>query len=142
MAISIDWATRVIDVPKNYLSDLGGGIWELDVDQFRQDLKNIEDGEGVPFPDTHRHNAPVTLAGTTYARTLEIINEFTVEFEDGTYTVKCVGANHNIGDVKVVNSVSLIIGNSAGLQVVTQGSGVTQQDKDDIILGVWDYERV
>jgi len=42
------------------------------------------------------------------------------------YTVRCVGANHNIADVKTVNQVSLIIGNSAGLIVVETGvSGLT-----------------
>jgi hypothetical protein len=57
-----------------------------------------------------------------------VINGYTVTFQDvGTpYTVRCAGANHNIADVKTVNQVSLIIGNSAGLQVVETGvSGLT-----------------
>ena len=137
--ITIDWPTGVITVPQSYLTNLGGGIYELDVDQFRLDLKDLEDdAEGISWPATHIHNTQVTLAGVTYARTVEIINGYTVEFENGTYTVKCVGANHNIGDVKVVNSVSLLIGNSAGLIVVTSGSGVTAQDKEDIASLVWE----
>ena len=36
------------------------------------------------------------------------------------------------------NQVQIISGNSAGLITVVQGSGVTQQDKEDIIDGVWD----
>lgn len=133
MALSIDWATKVITVPQADLTNLGGGVYELDVDAFRLELKAIEDNEdGIVFPDTHRHNTTVTLAGATYARSVELINSYTVEFEDGSYTVVCVGANHNVGDVKVVNSVSLIIGNSAGLITVTSGSGVTEQDKEDI----------
>lgn len=129
--ITIDWATKVIDVPQADLTDLGGGVYELDVDQFRLELKDLEDSdEGMLWDATHRHNTEVTLSGTTYARSVEIINGYTVEFEDGNYTVKCVGANHNIGDVKVVNSVSLIIGNSAGLIAV--GGGGTAAD-------IWAY---
>jgi hypothetical protein len=89
--ITIDWPTGVISVPQSYLSNLGGGIYELDVDQFRLDLKDLEDdAEGISWPATHIHNTQVTLAGVTYARTVEIINGYTVEFENGTYTVKCV----------------------------------------------------
>jgi hypothetical protein len=137
--ITVDWPTGVITVPQSYLTNLGGGIYELDVDQFRLDLKSLEDDEeGIPWPQTHSHNTEVILSGVTYARTLEIINGYTVEFEDGQYTVKCSGANHNLGDVKVVNQVSLMIGNSAGLITVVSGSGVTEQDKADIAALVWE----
>ena len=137
--ISINWDTKIITVPQSYLTNLGNSIYELDVNQFRLDLDNLEDDEaGIIFDKTHNHNTALTLSGTTYARSLEIINGYKVEFENGSYTVKCSGANHNIGDVKTVNSVSLIIGNSSGLISVATGSGVTEQDKADIIQGVLD----
>lgn len=128
MAISINWATQVITIPQADLTLISGALYELDVDVLRLALKDIEDGdEGIAFPDTHRHNTQVTLSGVTYARTFEIVNGYTITFEDvGTpYTVRCVGANHNIADVKNVNQVSLIIGNSAGLIVVSSGSGLS-----------------
>jgi len=141
MALSIDWSTQVIYVPQADLTSLGGGLYELDLDAFRLELKDIEDSEeGIPFLDTHRHNTEVTLSGVTYARFVEIINGYTVEFENGTYTVVCSGANHNLADVKVVNSVSLIVGNRAGLITVVSGSGVTEQDKLDIADRVWDED--
>lgn len=137
--ISIDWPTKVIAIPQSYLTNLGGGVYELDVDQFRLDLKDLEDSEtGMAFPSTHNHNTTVTLSGVTYSRTFEIINGYTVEFENGSYTVSCVGANHNIADVKVVNSVSLLIGNSSGLIQVTSGSGVLPGDITDITNAVWE----
>jgi hypothetical protein len=115
VALSINHATRVIFVPQADLVPLGGEVYQLDVDAFRLELKDYEDGSnGMALPDTHRHNVPVTLSGVVYSRTFEIINGFTVEFEDGQYTVSCTGANHNLGDVKVVNQVSLIVNNSAG----------------------------
>lgn len=131
--ISINWSTKVINVPQSYLTLVSGSLYELDVNAFRLDLKNIEDSEdGVAFPDTHRHNTAVTLSGVTYARTFEIINGYTITFEDvgSPYTVRCAGANHNIGDVKNVNQVSLIIGNSAGLIMVSSGSGLSNSQDE------------
>jgi hypothetical protein len=126
VAVSIDWGnTYVIYIPQSDLTDLGGGFYELDVDWFRKELKDLEDDvEGMPFPDTHVHNTEVVLSGVTYARFVEIIPPYTVEFENGIYTVIAVGANHNIADVKVPNSVSLITQNSAGLIKVDDERGV------------------
>lgn len=133
MAITIDWGPRIINVPQADLTLISGTLYELDVDVFRLTLKDLEDDEaGAVFPDTHRHNTEVTLSGVTYARTVEIINGYTVSFQNtGTpYTVSCVGANHNIGDVTNFDGgMSLLIGNSAGLIVKTVGSGLsTPQD--------------
>lgn len=126
MAISVNWDTKIITVPQSYLTNLGNSIYELDVNQFRLDLDNLEDDEsGIVFDKTHNHNTALTLSGTTYARSLEIINGYKVDFEDGAYSVKCVGANHNLGDVKVVDNVSLIIGNSSGL-IVGAGANPTE----------------
>lgn len=129
--ISIDWLTKVIFVPKSYLV-AEGDQYSMDVNQFRLDLKDIEDGDGITFEDTHRHNTQVVLAGVTYSRSVEIINGYTVEFEDdgtanGEYTVRLYGANHNISDVKVANSVSIVVQNSAGLIQVSSGSGLSAE---------------
>lgn len=135
--VTINWLTRVILVPQSFLTLVSGVIYELDVDEFRLALKDIEDSEeGMPFPDTHRHNTEVVLSGVTYARTFEIINGYTVEFEDGAYTVRCAGANHNIGDVKVPNQVSLLIGNSAGL-IVGGGGGGSAPTAAEVAERVW-----
>jgi hypothetical protein len=136
MAITIDWPIRNIYIPQSYLTSLGGSLYELDVNQLRLDLKDLDDDEGIVFPDTHRHNTQVELGGLTLARTFEIINDYVVEFEDGQYTVQCVGANHNIGDVKVVNQVSLVIGNTAGLIVVTESVGALTIEEHDALLKI------
>lgn len=119
MAISIDWPTKVITVPKvdTTLVDAGPPeIRSLDVNQFRKDLNALQAGEeGLPFDITHTHNAPVTVAGITLARVVEIINGYTVTFEDGSYAVNLTGANNNISDVMNLNTVSLRSANSAGL---------------------------
>lgn len=119
MAISIDWATRVINVPRADLTLVQSNpveVRELNLNQFRLALKDLEDdSEGMPFPNTHSHNGEVLLGGIVYARVIEIINNYTVTFEDGQYAVNLIGANSNVGDVVNVNQVSVRTANSAGL---------------------------
>lgn len=118
MAISVDPLTDIIYVPKADLTLIQASpeVREIDLNWFHLRLKDWEDGEeAIPRPRTHNHNTEVSLAGLTYARIIEILDPYTVEFEDGQYTVNCVGANHNISDKKVPNQVSLIVNNAAGL---------------------------
>lgn len=130
MALSIDYQTFVILVPQSYLTFVSGTLYDLDVNQFRLDLKDLEDDSaGMPFPATHNHNTEVTIVGTTYARFVEILPPYSVEFEDGQYTVTLSGANNNIFDVAggilVQNQVQVIPSNSAGL-IVTTGSSTAE----------------
>lgn len=121
MAITVDYLTQVINVPQADLTFVSGTLYELDTEAFRLILHGIQDSEeGIAFDDFFRHNTEVTVAGTTYARTIEIINGYTVQFEDGQYAVRLVGSNNNIFDegVLVRNQVSVIPTNSAGLQTV------------------------
>lgn len=119
MTISINWGTKVITVPKadtQLVQASPTEIRQLDLNTFRLTLKELEGGEtGMPYPNTHIHNPPVTVGGVTLARVIEIINGYTVTFEDGQYAVNLVGANSNVGDVTNVNQVSIRSANSAGL---------------------------
>jgi len=134
MSISIEWGAKIINIPQDYLASLGGSIYGLNLDTFRLDLKSLEDSEaGMPFPDTHRHNTAVTISGMTLARVIEIINGYTVTFEDGQYIVSATGANSNIADVMNLNQVSLRTANSAGLIVHIQGSGLTTEEHDKLM---------
>jgi len=137
MAITIDWATKVIFIPQNYLTDLGGNIYELNVNTFRLDLRDIEDNEeGIPFQYTHIHNTEVTLGGLTLSRVVEIIAPYTVTFEDGQYAVNLVGANNNIADRTNVNQVSVRSSNSAGMVTVSgsgSGGGLTAEEHDQLM---------
>ena len=99
------------------------------------ELKALEDDEaGIVFADTQRHNADVAVGGVTLVDVVEIINGYTVTFESGSYEVNVIGANHNVLDVSNMNATALRTANSAGL--IVSGSGVTQQDKDDIVGSV------
>lgn len=134
MAITIDWATKVISVPKADMTMNSATSYTLDVDAFRQTLKSLEDdADGMSFLDTHRHNTEVTLGGVTLARTVEIINGYTITFEDDAYSVTLTGANNNIADVMNLNTVSLRANNSAGLITVNTGGPTAQDFVDDLM---------
>ena len=119
MAISINWATRVINVPKldmTLVQSTPIEVRELNLNTFRLVLKDLEDSEdGMSFPTTHNHVAPFNVGGVTLARVIEIINDYTVTFEDGTYVVNLIGANSNVIDRVNPNNVSVRSSNSAGL---------------------------
>lgn len=122
--ITINWATGVITVPKSYLTLVSGTVYQLDLNQFRLDLKQLESQpEGMDWPATHEHNTTVTLSGVPYARLINMINGYTITFEDGQYAVNLVGANSNVADVTNVNQVSIRPFNSAGLIEVSTSGG-------------------
>lgn len=137
MAVSIDWATKEITVPKADLTQPGastsfftyntdGGFWE--------DVKAAEASEiGIVFGDLVDRNAPYTIGGVTYAPKVEVLPPANVTFEDADYTVALQGSNNNIFDkengVLNKNNVLVIPGNSAGLQIVeTAVSGLTSTE--------------
>lgn len=119
MAISVNEVTKVIFIPQADLTFVSGDTYQLDTNAFRLELKNWESStEGSWRSITNKHNPPVTVGGTTLARTIEIINGYTIHFEDGQYRVILQGSNNNIIDVAVVNQVSIVPQNSAGLVVI------------------------
>jgi len=116
MSVSIDWATRIITVSQSFLTPVGVGLFEMNVNDFRMALNDLQDNlEGMPYPTTHNHNTEVIIGGVRYARLVELINNYTVTFEDGQYGVTLTSANNNIADVLNVNQVSVRSNNSAGL---------------------------
>jgi hypothetical protein len=145
LAISIDWGTKIITVEQADLTNISGANYSLDVDVFRLALKDLEDSEeGIAFPMTHNHVAPISVGGVTLARVVEIINGYTISFEDtGTpYSVRLDGANNNIGDVaNLITNVSIRSSNSAGLIQVDTGGGAVLTaneilDNQDIETGI------
>lgn len=128
----INWATLVITIEKSdtFMTLVTATQYNLDVNLFRLSLDDrLDDVDGEIFADTHIHATERVLGGVTYARSMEIINGYTVEFEDGAYRVIATGPDHNISDVMVFNNVSLVTNNSVGKQVVTidSGSGLTEE---------------
>lgn len=138
MAISINPITHVITVPQSDLTFISGTLYQHDTEAFRLQLIEWESSdEGIWQPNTHIHNTEVAVAGVTYARTIQLLAPYTLQYEDlghPGYTVMLVGSNNNLFEAGIIitNHNSVISTNSAGLIVKTVGSGVTVQDKIDI----------
>lgn len=122
MTISIDWSTKVITVPQTDLTPVTGDLYELDTETlFRQNINSImASEEGICFIDPVRHNTEVTVAGTTFARTIEVINGYSVTFTpDSQFSVRLAGSNNNLFDAENgilnMNQVQVIARNAAGL---------------------------
>lgn len=123
MALTLDPATKLISVPQADLTFVSGALYTLDSDQFRKDVNDLLSSEPyIWMEDAYTHNTEVTVAGTTYARTIEFINSYSVKFEDtgSAYTVRIEGSNNNIFDVEngilvPTDKVTVISTNSAGL---------------------------
>jgi len=127
--ISIEWGTKIISIPKSDLDVVQlvpSEIYNMDLNWFRLQLKDQEDSEqGIHFPMTHNHNTEVSLSGLTFARVIEMINGYTITFEDGQYAVNLVGANSNVADVVNVNQVSIRTQNSAGMVSSTSPTAIS-----------------
>jgi hypothetical protein len=136
MAISIDYSSSpyTILIPQADLTFISGSLYELDTDAARLEIKGLEASQtGIVFQDAHRHNTIVTVAGTTFARTIEILNstnttqahEYEILFTPDTlYSVRLAGSNNNFFDLEnniLANTITQVIpGNSGGL---IEGSG-------------------
>ena len=145
MAISIDYSGAIfrIIVPQADLTLISGSLYELDTDQFRQDVIALEaNDKGIVFQNTHNHNSDFTVAGTTFARGIEILNSTNINaltgiantdvYEiffspDTQYSVRLIGSNNNLFDLQnaiLANAVTQVIpGNSAGL--ISGGTGTS-----------------
>jgi len=144
VAIEIDFATKVITVPQADCTLVSGTFYRLPTkDTFKAQVGAIMDNEEHIWMDYPiDHNPSYTVAGTTYAAKVEIVNGYKVEFTpNSAWSVELIDSNNNLWDigsgVLVQNQVQVIPTNAAGLQVVSTGSGVTAQDKTDIINGTW-----
>jgi len=138
VAISINPQTFVIYVPKSDMTLIQSTpleIRELDLNWFRLALKAYEAAEyGIYLYKTHDHNTEVVLGSLTFARVIEILEPYTVTFEDGQYAINLVNANSNVADRVNVNQVSVRSFNSAGLSAPV----VTNADYQAIAAAVWD----
>lgn len=142
MAYSVNWETQTITIPQADLTVVGGGVHDLDlIAGFHKEIRRLEWAfdEGLAYQQIMNFVSSVLISGITIAPVVTIINGYSIVFEDvgSPYAVNLVGANSNVADVTVINNVSVRPQNSVGLQIVTSGSGVTEQDKTDIVNGVW-----
>jgi len=139
MAITIDYSTYIITIQQSDLTLVSGTLYELDVNWFRQQLNLLMASEmGIWAPTNHNHNTEVTIAGVTFARAVEVLAPYSVQFlPNSAWSVRLAGANNNLFDVEngilVQNQVQVIATNSAGLVTTTQ-SGLTPTESAALII--------
>lgn len=123
MAITIDWATYTINIPRADMLLLQTNpieVRQLDLTTFHETLRDIEDDPaGMPQPVTHNYSGPTSISGVILAQVIEILDPYTITFEDGQYAVNVVGGNSNVADKVNINNVGVRTANSAGLQDLT-----------------------
>lgn len=119
MAISIDWPTGIVTIPKadtTLVQSSPTEIRQLDLNQLWRELRAAEDSAtGRPYPLILEYNQPNSVGGVLLAAVLSVTDYYTFTFEDGQYAVNLIGLNSNVGDRINVNQVSIRSANSAGL---------------------------
>jgi len=145
MQIVIDPTTYTITVPLTFLTPVPftPNLYDCDTIALRQDLREWESSEqGRTHPITHVHYPSYTIAGTTYASAYRLTQLYAIQFEDGNYSVRLQGTNNNLFDIAdgrlIKNNVLVIPGNSAGLQIITTGSGLSAEQIATLTL-IADY---
>jgi len=133
MPVNIDETSKRITITQDYLTPVTGTLYELDTEAFRLTMNGLMDDERYIWMDDYAsRNAPVTVAGVTLAQSIEIINGYSVEFDDtpGAHSVRLSGSNNNLFDIQngvlVQNTVQVIPTNSAGLVKVDTGAADTE----------------
>lgn len=121
MAIQIDWPSKSVTVDQSDCTLVSGTFYTIDTDIIWLAIIALEDDpEGMPWPHVLNNAPPVTIAGTTLARSLAMVNGYTIEFlPDSQWTVQLEASNNNfwsVGDgILVQNQVQVIPTNAAGL---------------------------
>ena len=108
MAISIDWDTKVITVNQSDCDFVSGTFYTLAVETtFRAEVNALLAAiDGMAFKHAIDHQSEYTVFGDTYARKVEVINGYSVQFlPDSLWSVKLLQANDNLGDVEAFDLV-------------------------------------
>lgn len=130
MAYSVDWTTKVITVPTSDLTLVSGTHYQLQMSAFLGEIRRLEAGftDGLWAPQILDHTNPkLDFAGTDYAGFDEVFNGYTLQFTGVATRVDLIGSNNNIIDVLIPTGVSIVSGNSQGLQLVSTGSGLSAE---------------
>ena len=129
MALSFDYLTKTVSVPQADITFVSGTFYTMDTNWFKNKLNEfLASEDGIFVEDIYKHNTESDpIAGTIYARLIQIINGWKVQFTpDAQWTVQLEGSNNDIwsvGDgILVQNQVQVIPTNSAGL-IVGSGTG-------------------
>lgn len=130
MSYSVNWITKVISIPTADLTLVSGARYSLDMADFLAEIRRLEwafaDGLWAPAILDHT-NTRLDFAGANYAPFDDMINGYTVIITGIATRVDLLGSNNDIVDVLIPSGVSIVPSNSAGLQIVSVGSGLSAE---------------
>jgi len=130
MALICHWPTKVITVPKTDLTLVSGTKYSLSVLCWFQLLRELNGSvEGM----AETVGAPIynnTSPSASTPRIIDVINGYTVQFEEGLYSVDIIEGNTNLRDVEIKNSVSVGTNNTTGF---VSGSDIAQKTQNSLI---------
>ena len=136
MSYTVDWIAKVITIPVGDLTLVSGTHYRLNMYDFLTECRRLEAEftEGLWAPQIVAHeNTKFGFAGADYAPFDDIINGYTVEFGAGPTRVDLVGSNNNLVDILIPTGVAVVPSNSAGLQLVSIGSGLSTEEHDQLM---------
>lgn len=138
MVLTANWVTKIITVPKSELALISGTRYSITVDYWFQLLRELNASiqgviETVSIP-LYENTSPTT----TTPRITDVINGYTVVFEDGLYSVEFTDGNTNIREVEIKNQVSVGTNNTSALinPTVLEASVYAGQVIVDAVSGV------
>jgi hypothetical protein len=128
VSYSVDWIAKEVTIPTADLTLVSGTRYSLDMADFLAEIRRLEwePTEGLWAPAIVDHsNTRFDFAGVDYAPFDDVINGYTIQFSGVATRVDLLGSNNDLVDVLIVTGVSVVPSNSAGLQIVSVGSGLS-----------------
>lgn len=142
MAYTVNWTTKVIDVPLGDLTLISGVNYTLDVSDFWIEMRRLEASptDGLWAEQTIEYVNSQILSGITYSAIVKMVNGYTWHVMSTNINVSLIGPNSNLIDTNIPgNGISILSNNSAGK--IETGSAVTAQDLLDIADAVWQHVK-
>ena len=137
MAYTVNWTGKIISIPTSDLTLVSGTHYQLAMSDFLGEIRRLEAAfdEGLWAPQILDHTNPkLDFAGIDYAGFDDIINSYTIQVTGAATRVDLVGSNNNIVDVLIATGVSIVPSNSAGLQLVSVGTGLSEAQDATLTL--------
>lgn len=117
MSYSVNWTTKVIDVPLGDLTLVSGSNYTLDTGDFWIEMRRLEasPSDGLWAEQAIEYVNTQVLSGITYSGIVKLINGYTWQVASTNKNVSLIGKNSNLLDFHIPgNGISILANNAAG----------------------------
>jgi len=145
MAYTVNWTTKVITVPLADLTLISGSNYSLSTTDFWIEMRRLEASpiDGLWAEQAIEYVNTQLLSGITYSAIVKLINGYTWDTDTTNKNISLIGFNSNLLDAFIPGSgISVLANNSAGLQIVSVGSGLSAGEQAEL-TDLWEahYHR-